>query len=86
MADAICITETGHYRPYTYSQVNYGRDHIAIAVPAVLRENGIEDIIQLDLNESEQAIFRHSASLVREDIDMLKSITWAVHRNPHCML
>jgi malate/lactate dehydrogenase len=40
----------------------------------VLGKNGVADIIQLDLNEAEQAMFSNSASLVREDVDMLKSM------------
>lgn len=52
----------------------YGHSDIALGVPAVLGKNGIEDIIQLKMSEAEQAMFDHSASLVREDVDLLKSM------------
>ena len=52
----------------------YDLTDIAIGVPAVLGKNGIEDIIQLDLNDEEKAMLEHSASLVKEDIDLLKSM------------
>jgi malate/lactate dehydrogenase len=52
----------------------YGHHDIAIGVPAVLGQNGIEDIIQLEMNNDEQAMFDHSASLVRQDLDLLKSL------------
>ncbi len=52
----------------------YQLNDIAIGVPAVLGRNGIEDIIQLDLNEEEKSMLDHSASLVMEDIDMLKAM------------
>ncbi len=52
----------------------YGHSDIAIGVPAVLGHNGVESIIQLDMNEAEQAMFDHSAALVRKDLDVLKSL------------
>ena len=52
----------------------YGHSDIALGVPAVLGNNGIEDIIQLKMSEAEQAMFNNSASLVREDVDLLKSM------------
>ena len=52
----------------------YGYQDIAIGVPAVLGQNGIEDIIQLKMNDEEQAMFEHSVSLVRKDLDLLKSM------------
>jgi malate dehydrogenase len=52
----------------------YGHSDIALGVPAVLGKNGIEDIIQLKMSEAEQAMFDNSASLVREDVDLLKAM------------
>ena len=52
----------------------YGHSDIALGVPAVLGKNGIKHIIQLKMSEAEQAMFNNSASLVREDIDMLKAM------------
>ena len=52
----------------------YGQEDIAIGVPAVLGKNGIENIIQLDMNKQEQEMFAQSASLVRKDLDILKTM------------
>lgn len=52
----------------------YGQQDIAIGVPAVLGKNGVENIIQLDMNKEEQAMFDHSASLVRQDLNLLKAM------------
>ncbi len=52
----------------------YELTDIAIGVPAVLGKNGIENIIQLEMNKHEQEMFSHSASLVKKDIDLLKTM------------
>ena len=52
----------------------YGQEDIAIGVPAVLGKDGMEKIIQLDMNDEERAMFDHSASLVRKDLELLKSM------------
>ena len=52
----------------------YGHEDIAIGVPAVLGKNGVEKIIQLDMNSDEQAMFDNSATLVRKDLNLLKSL------------
>jgi len=49
----------------------YGQHDIAMGVPAVLAENGLEKIIQLNLNEEEQGDFQRSADRVRADINRL---------------
>lgn len=49
----------------------YGQQGIAMGVPAVLDENGLTEIIELKLNEREQAEFQHSADMVRTDIARL---------------
>lgn len=49
----------------------YGQRDIAMGVPAVLAEDGLEKIIQLNLDDREQAEFRRSADRVRVDIDRL---------------
>ena len=52
----------------------YGHEDIAIGVPAMLGQSGVADIIELDMNESEQAMFDHSAALVRQNLALLKEI------------
>jgi len=52
----------------------YGHEDIALGVPAVLGQNGIENIIQLDMKDSEQAMFDNSAALVKKDLALLKAL------------
>ena len=43
----------------------YGQDDICIGVPVILGRNGIEKIVELDLNDEEKAKFEKSAEAVR---------------------
>lgn len=47
----------------------YGLDDIFLGVPVKLGENGIEKIIELDLNETETKLLKESAAHVRAVID-----------------
>jgi len=50
----------------------YGVNGYYVGVPCVLGENGIEKIIELELNEEEQAMFNESVSHVKALVDSLK--------------
>lgn len=52
----------------------YGESDIAMGVPCVLSEKGVESIVELDLNERERADFDRSAAAVRADIERLRQI------------
>jgi malate dehydrogenase len=52
----------------------YGHNDIAIGVPAILGKEGVKEIITLDLNEEEAAMFNNSATLVKKDIELLKQL------------
>ena len=52
----------------------YGQNDICIGVPAVLGRNGVEKIIDLQLNAEEKALFEKSADAVRMTNDVLKEI------------
>ena len=43
----------------------YGLDDICIGVPCIIGKNGIESIVQLDLNDDEKANMQSSADAVR---------------------
>jgi malate dehydrogenase len=49
----------------------YGLDNLYIGVPVILGKNGIEKIIELDLNEEEKALLNASAEHVREVMGVL---------------
>lgn len=52
----------------------YGHADIAIGVPAMLGQHGVMDIIELNMNAEEQAMFDNSAALVRKGLALLKSM------------
>jgi malate dehydrogenase len=43
----------------------YGVDGLFVGVPAIVGANGIEQVIELDLTDDEQAAFEHSVTAVR---------------------
>ena len=49
----------------------YGQDNIYLGVPVKLGKTGIEEIIELKLNESEQELLSDSANAVREVMGVL---------------
>lgn len=51
-----------------YLNGEYGEQGIFVGVPAILGEGGVEKVIELELNDEEKAMFKKSASKVREYI------------------
>lgn len=43
----------------------YGQNDICIGVPVIVGRNGVEEIVELDLNDSEKELFTKSAEAVR---------------------
>lgn len=65
---------TGSHRALAISCIldgEYGEKNIAIGVPAVLAQSGVQQIIELQLADDEQAKFRHSASVITANIARL---------------
>ncbi|MFR9603289.1 MAG: malate dehydrogenase [Rikenellaceae bacterium] len=52
----------------------YGQSDICIGVPAIIGRNGIEKIVEIELNEAEKAAFEASAEAVRKTNDVLTEI------------
>ncbi|KRD06463.1 malate dehydrogenase [Flavobacterium sp. Root901] len=52
----------------------YGQNDICIGVPCIIGKNGVEEILDIDLNDQEKALFAKSADAVRGMNDALKSI------------
>ncbi|NEX18721.1 malate dehydrogenase [Thiorhodococcus mannitoliphagus] len=53
----------------------YGEADIAMGVPCVLGEKGVESVVELDLNARERADFERSATAVRKEIEQLRSLS-----------
>jgi len=52
----------------------YNCNEIAIGVPTVLGKNGMEQVIELKLNDSESQAFQQSVEMVKKDIETLNSL------------
>ena len=52
----------------TYLDGEYGHSDVSIGVPAVLGKNGVEEIIQLELNDSEKDWFEKGVKSVKDAI------------------
>ena len=52
----------------------YGQNDICIGVPCIIGKNGVEEILSIELNDAEKALFAKSADAVRQMNDALKSI------------
>ncbi|MBI3762234.1 MAG: malate dehydrogenase, partial [Chloroflexi bacterium] len=55
-----------------YLEGEYGLSGMCFGVPCKLGRNGIEQIIQLDLNDEEKAMMQKSAALIRDTMGALK--------------
>ena len=49
-----------------YRNIEYGLKNICFGVPALIGRNGVEEIIEIELSEDEQAKFNDAAEKVRE--------------------
>lgn len=74
MVDAIAHDRKRIVPTVSILEGEYGHEDIAIGVPSVLGSSGMEEIISLDMNDEETAMFHNSAALVRKDIDLLKQL------------
>ncbi|UCB54705.1 MAG: malate dehydrogenase [Thiotrichales bacterium] len=74
MVDAIVHDRKRILPTVSVLENEYGHDEIAIGVPAVLGKNGMEKVISLDMNDDESAMFQDSATIVQQQIDLLKQL------------
>ncbi len=49
----------------------YGQSDIAMGVPVVLGQSGVEQVVELDLNQEEMESFSRSAEMVRVDLQKI---------------
>ncbi len=57
-----------------YLEGEYGQSDICIGVPCIIGKNGIEEIVNINLDEKEKALFEKSADAVRNMNADLKSV------------
>jgi malate dehydrogenase len=65
MAQAIIKDQHHIYPASVYLQGEFGMSDICFGVPVLLGRNGVERVIELDLNDEEKMAMRRSADLIR---------------------
>ena len=68
MAESILLDKKMILPCAAYLKGEYGEDGIFVGVPAILGANGVEKVVELELSDEEKAMFKKSASRVREYI------------------
>ena len=71
MVEAIVKDQKRVFPVCAWLQGEYGMSDIYLGVPVVLGKNGIEKIIELDLNDEERALLEESSKAVRSVMDVL---------------
>jgi malate dehydrogenase len=73
MVNAIMLDEKRVLPCTAYLEGEYGIDALYMGVPVKLGAGGIEEIVELELSEEEQAMLNESADAVREVVGVLAS-------------
>jgi malate dehydrogenase len=71
MVDSICLDEKRVLPCTAYLEGEYGIEGLYMGVPVKLGRAGIEEIVELDLNEQERGWLDESAAAVREVVGVL---------------
>ncbi len=74
MVEAIVSDQKRIFPVCAWLQGEYGMKDIYLGVPVVLGKNGIEKIIELDLNEDEKALLKDSAEAVKNVMNVLDNM------------
>jgi len=74
MVDAIVNDRKRILPTVAIVQNEYGCDELAIGVPCVLGKNGMEKVINIELDESEQVNFNNSVAAVKKDMQTLAKL------------
>jgi malate dehydrogenase len=74
MVEAIILDQKRIFPVCAYLEGEYGLDKIYVGVPVKLGKNGIEQIIEVKLNEEEKASLNASAASVKEMMDALDAM------------
>ena len=67
LVKAILTNENAILTVSTYlKDGKYGQDDIYIGVPAIINSNGVRELLELELNEDEQAKLNHSCEVIKD--------------------
>ncbi|MBI3239287.1 MAG: malate dehydrogenase [Flavobacteriia bacterium] len=75
MVEAIVRDQRRVFPVCAWLQGEYGMNDIYLGVPVILGKNGIEKIIELDLNADERKLLEESAVAVKGVMDVLDNMT-----------
>ena len=73
MVEAIILDKKEILPCTAYLQGEYGIQNLYVGVPTKLGASGVEEIIELPLNEDEKKDLRKSADAVKELVDIMKN-------------
>ena len=71
----VCVrrgSAPGHHRGACLCEGEFGVDGLYVGVPCVIGAGGLERIIELDLNDEEQAAFDESVAHVQKLVDEIE--------------
>jgi malate dehydrogenase len=71
MVDAVCLDEKRVLPCTAYLEGEYGIEGLYMGVPVKLGAEGIEEVVELDLNDQERAWLDESAAAVRDVVGVL---------------
>jgi malate dehydrogenase len=71
MVEAIALDQKRYFPCSAFLSGQYGLEDIFFGVPVKLGSNGIESIMEIELNESERSLVERSANSVKETIKFL---------------
>jgi malate dehydrogenase len=74
MVEAVVRDQKRIFPVCAWLQGEYGYSNIYLGVPVVLGKNGIEKIIELQLNDAEKALLADSAEAVKSVMDVLDNM------------
>jgi len=74
MVEAVLLDKKELMPASAYLTGQYGIDGVCIGVPVKLGSEGVEDILELDLNDTELEMLKNSASIYKESIEHLSSL------------
>lgn len=72
MVESIICDQRRVFPACAYLKGEYGFEDIYLGVPVIIGKNGVERVIELELDEDDAARFNYSEKEVRENVDILK--------------
>ncbi len=74
MVESIINDQKRVFPVCAYLDGEYGYKDIYLGVPVILGRNGVERVIELELDESDRERFAVSEKAVRENLELMKTL------------